>query len=79
MTGTLFVSLRANNGDIVFVNKKKFEIYEDEWDMLEELHRSYGCLAWNKHSSQSWIFTANVVQTDGNCEYFIAEFKPNNQ
>lgn len=77
MTGVLYVSLRYNNGDMVMVSKKKFEIYDDEWDMLSALQRDYGCLPWKKREKQSWTFVADIVRTDGNCEYFIAEFKPN--
>jgi flavin reductase (DIM6/NTAB) family NADH-FMN oxidoreductase RutF len=25
------------------------------------------------------VFVADIVNTDGNCEYFVAEFRPNNQ
>lgn len=77
MTGTLYVNLRANNGDVVMVSKKRFEVYEDEWDMLAELQKHFGCLPWKK--DKSWVFVADIVNADGNCEYFIAEFKPNNQ
>lgn len=79
MTGTLYVNLRCNNGDVVMVSKKKFEMYEDEWDMLSELQKSYGCLPWKKNEKRSWTFVADIVNTDGNCEYFVAVFKPNNQ
>lgn len=77
MTGTLYVNIRCNNGDVVMVSKKKFETYEDEWDMLSELQRNFGCLPWKKNGS--WTFVADIVNTDGNCEYFVAEFKPNNK
>lgn len=79
MTGTLYVNLRCNNGDVVMVSKKKFEIYEDEWDMLSELQRNFGCLPWKKNENRSWVFVADIVNADGNCEYFVAEFKPNNR
>lgn len=79
MTGTLFVSLRCYNGDMVMVNKKRYESYEDEWDMLAELQKHLGCLPWKKNENKSWVFVADIVNTDGNFEYFVAEFKPNNQ
>ena len=79
MTGTLYVSIRCNNGDTVMVSKKKFEMYEDEWDMLSELQKSYGCLPWKKSENRMWLFVADIVNTDGNCEYFIADFEPNNK
>lgn len=79
MTGTLYVNLRCNNGDVVMVSKKKFEMYDDEWDMLSELQKSYGCLPWKKNENRNWVFVADIVNTDGNCEYFVAEFRPNNQ
>ncbi len=79
MTGTLYVNLRCNNGDVVMVSKKRFEVYEDEWDMLSELQKAFGCLPWRKRKNGSWVFVADIVNTDGNCEYFIAEFKPNKQ
>lgn len=79
MTGTLYVNLRCNNGDVVMVSKKKYEVYEDEWDMLSELQKSYGCLPWKKNENKSWVFVADIVNTDGNFEYFVAEFIPNNQ
>jgi hypothetical protein len=79
MTGTLYVSFRCNNGDVVMVSKKRYEVYEDEWDMLTELQKHFGCLPWKKNENRSWIFVADIVNTDGNCEYFIAEFKTNNQ
>ena len=61
------------------VSKKRYEVYEDEWDMLSELQKSYGCLPWKKNENRSWVFVADIVNTDGNCEYFVAEFIPNNQ
>ena len=79
MTGTLYVNLRCNNGDVVMVSKKRYEVYEDEWDMLSELQKSYGCLPWKKNENKSWVFVADIVNTDGNFEYFVAEFIPNNQ
>jgi hypothetical protein len=79
MTGTLYVSFRCNNGDTVMVSKKRYEVYEDEWDMLSELQKSYGCLPWKKDKNRSWVFIADIVNTDGNCEYFVAAFRPNNQ
>lgn len=77
MTGTLYVNLRCNNGDVVMVSKKRYEVYEDEWDMLAELQKYFGCLPWKK--DRSWTFVADIANTNGNCEYFVAEFKPNNQ
>ena len=79
MTGTLYVNLRCNNGDVVMVSKKRYEVYDDEWDMLSELQKHFGCLPWKKVEKQSWTFIADIVNTDGNCEYFVAKFKPNNQ
>ena len=80
MTGTLYVNLRCNNGEIVMVSKKKFEIYDDEWDMLSALQRDYGCLPWRKVTvgDNLWTFKAELSEDYG-AEYFIAEFKPNNQ
>lgn len=78
MTGTLYVNFRCNNGDVVMVSKKRYEVYEDEWDMLSELQKSYGCLPWKKNENRSWVFIADIVNDDGNCEFFVAEFKANN-
>ena len=80
MTGTLYVNLRCNNGEIVMVSRKKFEIYDDEWDMLSTLQRDYGCLPWRKVTvgDNLWTFKAELSEDYG-AEYFIAEFKPNNQ
>lgn len=79
MVGTLYVNLRCNNGGIVMVSKERYEVYEDEWDMLAELQKHFGCLPWKKAEKQSWTFVADIVNTNGNCEYFVAEFKPNNK
>ena len=80
MTGTLYVNLRCNNGEIVMVSKKKFEIYDDEWDMLSALQRDYGCLPWRKVIVEGslWTFKAELSEDYGT-EFLIAEFKPNNQ
>ena len=67
MTGTLKVVLRTNNTEVM-VSKKKFEIYDDEWDMLSALQRDYGCLPFKAELSE-----------DYGTEFLIAEFKPNNQ
>jgi hypothetical protein len=79
MTGTLYVSFRCSNGDAVMVSKKRYEVYEDEWDMLNELQKCYGCLPWKKENNTNWLFIAEVAMVNGCCEYFIAEFKPNNR
>lgn len=80
MTGTLYVSFRCNNGDVVMVSKKRYEVYEDEWDMLAELQKHFGCLLWQKITVEDnlWTFKAELSEDYGT-EYFIAEFKPNNQ
>lgn len=75
MTGILRVVLRTDNTEVM-VSKKKFEVYEDEWDMLAELQRTYGCLPW-RHDG-GWIFVAIVSETN-DTKMFIAEFEPNNQ
>lgn len=75
MTGTLKVVLRTDNTEVM-VSKKKFEIYDDEWDMLSALQRDYGCLPW-RHDI-GWSFIAIVSETN-DTKMFIAEFEPNNQ
>ena len=67
MTGTLYVNLRCNNGEIVMVSKKKFEIYDDEWDMLSALQRDYGCLPWRKVTvgDNLWTFKAELSEDYG--------------
>lgn len=79
MTGTLKVVLRTNNTEVI-VSKKKFEIYDDEWDMLSALQRDYGCLPWRKVIVEGslWTFKAELSEDYGT-EFLIAEFKPYNQ
>lgn len=79
MTGTLKVVLRTNNTEVM-VSKKKFEIYDDEWDMLSALQRDYGCLPWRKVIVEGslWTFKAELSEDYGT-EFLIAEFKSNNQ
>ena len=77
MTGTVIVKLRCNNGLDCMVSKKKYEIYEDEWDMLAELQKNFGCLPWRKCGE--WNFVAEIVCEDGNYECFMAEFLTNNK
>ena len=75
MTGTLKVVLRTDNTEAM-VSKKKFEIYDDEWDMLSALQRDYGCLSWRRECD--WTFIA-IIGVINDAKMFVAEFKPNNQ
>jgi hypothetical protein len=78
MTGTLLIKLRTTISEVT-VGKVKYEIYEDEWDMLQALQKHYGCLSWrNTNTEDRWVFRAELNEDYGT-EYFIAEFKPNNQ
>ena len=72
MTGTLLISFRGSNGSVHTVSKKKYEVYDDEWDMLSELQRHYGCLPWKLEAD--WTFVADICVKDGVCEYFTAQF-----
>ena len=78
MTGTLLIKLRTTTSEVT-VGKVKYEVYEDEWDMLQALQKHYGFLSWrNTKNEDSWVFRAELNEDYGT-EYFIAEFKPNNQ
>lgn len=78
MTGTLLIKLRTTTSEVT-VGKVKYEAYEDEWDMLQALQKHYGCLPWrNTNTEDGWVFRAELNEDYGT-EYFIAEFKPNNQ
>lgn len=75
MTGSVIIKLRCCNGNEVVVGKKRYEVYDDEWDMLKALQDWFGCLPWRKYGE--WDFVAEVVCEDGNYECFTAELITN--